>query len=573
MPPTRVAACRPVADSGTRRFTRCAVLVLLTAYLAACSGSDQRSVTNPDGATLERATSAGTRRVTISAARPITNPYVVPSVTGPFSATNKSVTTFTVTNTGSKVTSELVVALSNTTADATAFSIASGDDECTGHSLGLEAKHNSCTVKVTFSPSRAGTFTGTIAVTLAQPRTVTAVNLSGAGVNPQMRRDTLVAGAQHSCELTADGTAYCWGYNRFGQLGTPINSGTDEVNPTATTVTTTLKFASLTAGANHTCGLTADGKAYCWGSNLTGQLGRSTNNGTAAANPTVTAVATTLKFASLTAGAGGSFTCGLTADGTAYCWGENANGQLGTSTNNGTQDGNPSVVAVATTLKFAKLTAGSFHTCGLTARGTAYCWGYNAFGQLGTTINTGTFGTMSNNPTPAAVATTLQFASLTAGDLHTCGLAADGSAYCWGYNALGQLGTVTNNDRDVANPTVTAVATALKFASLTAGQHHTCGLTADEIAYCWGLNTFGQLGTATNNGTAAANPTATAVATSLKFASLSAGANHTCGIAADATAYCWGYNGWGQLGDGTTNLSFTPVLVSGSRSSYVEDER
>ena len=263
------------------------------------------------------------------------------------------------------------------------------------------------------------------------------------------------------------------------------------------------------------------------------------------------------------AGSDGAFTCGLTADGTAYCWGENANGQLGTTINNGTQSGNPTVTAVATTLKFASLTAGSFHTCGLTASGTAYCWGYNAFGQLGTTTNTGTFGTISNNPTPAAVATTLKFAVLTAGDWHTCGLTASGTAYCWGYNALGQLGTVTNNGRDVANPTVTAVATTLKFANLTAGQHHTCGLTADETAYCWGLNTFGQLGTATNNGTDAANPTATAVATSLKFASLSAGASHTCGIAADATAYCWGYNGFGQLGDGTTNVSFAPVAVRG----------
>ena len=232
MPPTRVATCRPVvADSRTHRFTRYAVLSLLAASAAACSGSDARSVTNPDGATLERTSSAGTRQVTITAANEITNPYVVASVTSPFSATNKSVTTFTVTNTGTKVTTELVVALSNTTGTATAFSIAPGDDRCSAHSLGLKANHNSCAVKVTFTPSRVGTFTAALTVTLAQPKTVTAVNLSGAGVNPQIRGDTLVAGGQHTCGLTVDGTAYCWGYNAFGQLGTATNSGTDEANP------------------------------------------------------------------------------------------------------------------------------------------------------------------------------------------------------------------------------------------------------------------------------------------------------------------------------------------------------
>ncbi|HEY2898588.1 MAG TPA: hypothetical protein VGJ12_15715, partial [Gemmatimonadaceae bacterium] len=218
---------------------------------------------------------------------------------------------------------------------------------------------------------------------------------------------------------------------------------------------------------------------------------------------------------------------------------------------------NPTVAAVTTTLKFASLAAGSLHTCGITADGTSYCWGDNELGQLGTTTSN---GTTTANPTVTAVATTLKFASLTLGESHSCGLTADGTAYCWGYNEYGQLGTTTNNGTTNANPTVAAVNTTLTFASLTAGGIHTCGLTSDGTAYCWGNDVFGALGDNSGNKVV---PTVTAVATTLKFASLAPGVDFTCGLTAGGAGYCWGLDQFGQLGDGMTSIETAPVAIGG----------
>ena len=143
---------------------------------------------------------------------------------------------------------------------------------------------------------------------------------------------------------------------------------------------------------------------------------------------------------------------------------------------------------------------------------------------------------------------------MTLGRTYTCGLIADGSAYCWGSNTSGQLGDGTVEERLAP----VKAAPALKFASLTAGDSQTCGLTADGTAYCWGANAFGQLGAGNFGGQQTA---ATAVTGGLKFASLSAGEEFTCGVATDKTVYCWGSNRVGWLGDGTDVQRTSPTKV------------
>ena len=210
----------------------------------------------------------------------------------------------------------------------------------------------------------------------------------------------------------------------------------------------------------------------------------------------------------------------------------------------------------------ASLTAGVGFTCGVTSAGAAYCWGWNPSGQLGDNT-TGT-----NRSTPVAVlgvggGTALTFASLTAGFLHTCGVTIAGAAYCWGANGYGQLGdyTSTSSSTPVAVRGVGG-GTALTFASLTAGGQHTCGLTSAGAAYCWGYNGYGQLGdnTTTNRSTPVA-VLGVGGGTALTFASLTAGDGFTCGVTSAGAAYCWGYNATGQLGDNTTTTRSTPVAV------------
>ena len=301
---------------------------------------------------------------------------------------------------------------------------------------------------------------------------------------------------------------------------------------------------NLTAGGGHTCLLSAGGAAYCWGDGSSGQLG----NGSTTSQLTPAPVAGGLVFASLTAGE--LSTCGLTTLGTAYCWGENASGQLGdgggaTTTNRLT----PALVAGGVT--FASLTAGYYHACGLTTGGAAYCWGYGLSGQLGD-------GTMTDHrSSPAPVTGGLVFATLTGGYWHTCGLTAQGVAYCWGNNNWGQLGDSTRTTHSTVGP----VAAGVVFAKLAAGGRHSCGLSTAGAAYCWGWNGFGQLGDGTT--ITRLTPVPVVVSAGLVFVSIATGWYHTCGLTAGGAAYCWGFNVHGQLGDGTMTDRARPTAVAG----------
>jgi alpha-tubulin suppressor-like RCC1 family protein len=156
---------------------------------------------------------------------------------------------------------------------------------------------------------------------------------------------------------------------------------------------------------------------------------------------------------------------------------------------------------------------------------------------------------------PTAVSTSVVFATISAGASHTCGLSTDNVAYCWGSNAEGQLGTGALNDPPAKTPT--AVAGGLKFLSISAGSRHTCALDLSYHGYCWGNNDYGTLG----DGTTTKRAAPTAVIGGLTFTYLLAGADATCG-----TGYCWGSNAYGQLGSPTFEWVTVPSAVSGGHS-------
>jgi alpha-tubulin suppressor-like RCC1 family protein len=210
-------------------------------------------------------------------------------------------------------------------------------------------------------------------------------------------------------------------------------------------------------------------------------------------NPTPTQVAGA--WDSLTAGGGD--TCGVKTDDTAWCWGYNYSGQLGNATNVGTVTPNPTPAQVAGA--WNSLDAGTHHTCGVKTDNTAWCWGGNLYGEVGPGTDVG-----PPNPTPTQVPGA--WSSLTTGDGHTCGVKTDNTAWCWGSNDGGQLGTTTPFiGTTTPNPTKVQVPGA--WGALAAGSIHTCGLQSDDTAWCWGLNRYGQLGTDANVGTFQPNPT------------------------------------------------------------------
>ena len=257
-------------------------------------------------------------------------------------------------------------------------------------------------------------------------------------------------------------------------------------------------------------------------------------------------------------------TCALKVSGRAFCWGDNSQGQVG----DGTQERRPVAAPVSGTVRrltpggqsvglaLSVISAGNWHTCGLTRTGEAYCWGSNIDAQLGD----GKTDTLSYHLEPIQVSGILAFDSISAGGYHTCALTPAGKAYCWGLNhgaRLGLAGYGRPNPYFRHRSEPTAVAGDLTFTSISAGEAHTCGVTTNGAAYCWGYNLTGQHG----EGTYATHSAPFPVSGELSFASISSGADHTCGITTDGSAYCWGDNSRGQIGNGTT---------TGSRSQWDE---
>jgi alpha-tubulin suppressor-like RCC1 family protein len=304
-----------------------------------------------------------------------------------------------------------------------------------------------------------------------------------------------------------------------------------------------LVFSNISAGYDFTCGITAEDAAYCWGYGFNGEHG----DGTTMWSNKPVAVTGDIKFLSIASGH--SHACGIADTGVTYCWGGNFYGQLG----NGTTINSTVPVSVLTDVTFTSISVGRFHTCGLTQPGAAYCWGYNSDGELG-------YSSPSwPNPTPAAVSGGITFASISAGGSHTCGLTTNGVAYCWGGNSFGQLGN-TNSPQSSVPAIVTG---GIVFASLETGYIHTCGITTIGAVYCWGRNQYGGLGDGTTIDSYAPVP----VIGGLTFASITGGDHHTCGVTSNSVAYCWGNNATGAGGNGTTSSVVTiPTAVSGGLS-------
>jgi alpha-tubulin suppressor-like RCC1 family protein len=373
----------------------------------------------------------------------------------------------------------------------------------------------------------------------AEPPTVPDAHLAPGVIaysRPPIPFREVSAGELHSCGVTTSDYAYCWGYNGSGQIGD--NTYSTRFTPILVAVGW-IQFRQVSAGYAHSCGVTPTNYAYCWGNNAHGQLG----DGTTTNRPWPVQVAGGLAVRRI--GAGERHTCATTTSNVAYCWGNNTWGQLG----DGTTTRRTSPVQVTGGRSYRLVTAGGHHTCGVVpVTNAAYCWGWNGWGQLGDNSTT-------DRSVPVAVAGGRTFGGVSAGGYHSCGTGLSGSAYCWGRNSSGQLGDGTTSVR-LAPALVTGSGS---FLDVEAGDQHNCAGTTNNLAYCWGENFAGQLG----DGTTTDRWTPTRVLGALTFRTPAAGSLHSCvATAAGAGAYCWGENWAGQVGDGTTTRRLSPVAVS-----------
>lgn len=463
---------------------------------------------------------------------------------------------------------------------------------------------------------------------------------AGDGVTcvPLSNASHIAAGAAHTCAIRS-GEVYCWGDNMLGQLG----DGTNVPSPMPVQVGVASDWVEIAAGPDHTCAVSAGGELWCWGSNFAGQLG----DGTMTDAPAPVRESTNAtNWATVTAG--GAHTCAMTDTGSVFCWGDNLSGQIGDGTTNPRLDPTQESTGVSWTV----VKAGGDHTCAIDGLGNLSCWGANFAGQLGngmpgdslspfqiggswdsvslggahtcaTTLGQlhcwgsnisgqlGVGGTIDRN-TPARVGADTDWAAPSAGGDHTCGLKDDGSLWCWGYNIEGQLGIGDTSDRDL--PVRVGVDNDWTDVEIPVIGAQTCGLKGGGIE-CWGANFAGQLGIPSSRnapagdidpgsnwtsvsavggqdvpfmlglstygcgikdgapwcwGTAAYHQSSSdhtrEVAGTMgdtNWSAVSSGTTHACGLQLGAPR-CWGDNADGGLGDGTNMSSDSPVVVQGT---------
>jgi len=278
----------------------------------------------------------------------------------------------------------------------------------------------------------------------------------------------------HSCGVTTAHVAYCWGGDNgtFGHIG----DGSMTARLTPVPVAGNLAFSSVGVGRLHSCGLTTDGRAFCWGTSDEGEIGGGSVARSAVPNP----VSGGYTFVALAVG--DWLTCGITTTGSVLCWGITVNGD-GTTTSAKV----PRLVIGAPA--FVSISGGVGGTmCGVTATAAAYCWGVNTAGQLGD-------GSTVARMSPVPVSGGLSFANVSPADATSCGLTVDGKAFCWGDNKYGGLGDGTN----ISSSVPVAVIGGHTFASITTGEHFACAVTTDGVPYCWGKNDYQQLGDGTTS--------------------------------------------------------------------------
>jgi alpha-tubulin suppressor-like RCC1 family protein len=351
----------------------------------------------------------------------------------------------------------------------------------------------------------------------------------------------IAAGDFHTCALLADDTVRCWGINASGELGQPP-SGFERKYTKPTEVPGLTKVAEIAcggvAGFGHTCARTKGGRVLCWGQNKLFELGRSGVDATpdpAAVEGVQDAVALSTR---------GAHVCAAISDGGVVCWGMNGSGELGRTPVfdggallPGAVQGLPSAVSA--------VAAGVGHTCVIPADRSLSCFGWNATGQLG-----------SPNPKtyrvdPQQVPGEASIGQVFSGVGFTCALRTEiGDVSCWGYNKDGELGNGTISDQDSHKRV--HLPTGRKAVRLGGSSLAPCALLDDGSLWCWGANTFGQVGASTGAGIAISTPVPVSGLHGAKILDIVGGASHACALFDDGIVSCWGSNLWGELGRGDT---------------------
>ena len=325
---------------------------------------------------------------------------------------------------------------------------------------------------------------------------------------------------------------WTWGINNGQYSPTCSGSGND--------------WESIDADGYHSLAIKADGTLWAWGRNGEGEVG----DGTTITRSEPTRIGSASDWASVSAGGNHSFA--IKDDGTLWAWGYNGNGQLGDGTT--VQRTTPAQVGTAT--NWAAVSTGS-QVLAVRTDGTLWAWGENFYGQLGD-------GTTIQRTTPTRVGTATNWASVSAGSSHSLAIKGDGTLWAWGDNSAGELGQGTSTSA-VLNPT--QVGSSSDWALVSAVGIGSLAIKDDGSLWAWGYNASGQLG----DGTTVNRWSPTQIGSATDWAVVAAGSfgYHSLAIKNDGTLWAWGYNSYGQLGDGTAVSRSIPTQI-GSGTNWTQ---
>ena len=394
---------------------------------------------------------------------------------------------------------------------------------------------------------------------------------------------------RHSaCAVTGAGGVMCWGYGGNGQNGN--GTGTQYLTPVQVTgITNALDVAG---GYQHVCARLSTGAVRCWGWNGYGQL--ATGNTSNATVPSTVADLTDVRDISV----GYGFSCALSVKGAVWCWGRNDGAELGdkTTTNRYSPVGVAGLKTSVTTDPETQLSAVTLSTQRFRVGDTGVAFAaastnrtdaiaytstnpsvatVDATARTVSIVGTGVAYVKASLPATATQSAavsyarvgvpTAEYVQVSAGYHSSCGLTAAGEVRCWGNGDWGQLGNSTT-ERRYAPTTVTDLGSGAS--SVAVGHHHACAVTSRGGVVCWGLNDYGQIGF----GTTSVRPYVPVAVTGLSsgVVQVDAGYQHTCALTAAGGVKCWGYNGFGQLGDGTNESRTVPVDVVGLTSGVTQ---
>jgi len=350
---------------------------------------------------------------------------------------------------------------------------------------------------------------------------------------------TMESGSQYVCVKRTDDTVWCWGVNLSGELGQPPSGGqhTTPVQVSGLTDQTAKLDAEDT-----TCAIKKDGTLWCWGENSDGQIG----DGTVVADHPALGEVATLGNTVTTVGSMGEHTC-ATSDGSVYCWGNNDAGELGINLGDGLNYALPQEV---TTLNDAMVSFvwGNLYVCALSDQGAVWCWGNGSDGQLG--FPPGDNASYApDHPTGLDTGVT----AIAGSAYHNCAIKTDKTLWCWGENSSGELGDPTFAGFERVTPTQVADM-GNEVEDVSAGSSFTCAVKSDGTVWCWGNNQEGQLGLGSWD--QSNHPTPTQVTLPALAQNVELGYRSTCAHLVDGRVFCWGRNLFGQSGVGGD-----PVLV------------